>query len=68
VRLLSKAQVLDRVPVTFPTLWAWMRAGKFPRARIIGSKSCWVESEVEAWIAARPLRRLKGDAADMEVT
>jgi len=32
-RLLSKAQVLQRVPFTYPTLWAWMRKGSFPRAR-----------------------------------
>ena len=60
-RLLSKAQVLARVPVTFPTLWAWMRKGEFPRARSIGGKSVWIESEIEAWIAARPVRKLKGD-------
>jgi predicted DNA-binding transcriptional regulator AlpA len=40
-----------------------MRAGKFPRAKIIGHRSVWVEAEVYAWIAARPLRPLKGDAA-----
>lgn len=60
-RLLSKAQVLARVPVTFPTLWAWQRQGRFPRARVVGGKSCWIESEVDAWIAALPVRPLKGD-------
>ena len=60
LRLLTKAQVLARVPVSYPTLWAWQRQGKFPRAKIIGSRSVWVEAEVEAWIAARPLRPLKG--------
>ena len=67
-RLLSKAQVLARVPVTFPTLWAWMRKGKFPRARSIGGKSVWIESEIEAWIATRPVRRLKGDGEAADVT
>jgi predicted DNA-binding transcriptional regulator AlpA len=60
-RLLTKAQVLALVPVTFPTIWAWMRAGKFPRAKIIGTRSVWVEAEIYAWIAARPQRPLKGD-------
>src|SRR5262245_58330258 len=32
---LSKAQVLKKVPVTAPTLWAWVRAGKFPKPRDI---------------------------------
>jgi predicted DNA-binding transcriptional regulator AlpA len=61
VRLLTKAEVLERVGRTFPTIWAWMRAGKFPRARDLGGRPAWVESEVEAWIAALPIRRFKGD-------
>jgi prophage regulatory protein len=61
VRLISKPEVLDRVGVTFPTIWKWMREGKFPRSRQLGGKSCWIESEVEAWINALPVRRLKGD-------
>lgn len=63
VRLISKPEVLDRVGVTFPTIWKWMREGKFPRSRELGGKSCWIESEVEAWINALPTRRLKGDEA-----
>ncbi len=61
-RLLSKAQVLQRVPFTYPTLWSWMRKGLFPRARQVGGKTCWLESEINAWITAQPLRRFKGDA------
>jgi prophage regulatory protein len=63
VRLISKPEVLDRVGVTFPTIWKWMREGKFPRSRVLGGKTAWIESEVEAWIAALPVRRLKGDRA-----
>jgi prophage regulatory protein len=62
IRVLSKREVLDRLGVTFPTIWKWMRAGKFPRARELGpGKSCWVESEINEWILTRPIRRLKGD-------
>ena len=32
-RLISKAEVLDRIGVTYPTLWVWMRRGVFPRSR-----------------------------------
>jgi predicted DNA-binding transcriptional regulator AlpA len=40
--LLSKAQVLKKVPVTEPTLWAWVRAGKFPKPRDISpNKTVW---------------------------
>jgi prophage regulatory protein len=60
--LLDKKQVINRVGVSFPTIWKWMRAGKFPRARTVGDlKSVWLESEVEAWVAALPLSRLKDD-------
>ena len=57
---LSKAQVLKKIPVTGPTLWSWVRAGKFPRPRAISdNKTVWVEAEVDAWMRARPLRNYK---------
>ena len=56
---LSKAQVLKKIPVTAPTLWAWVRAGKFSRPRTISpNKSCWVAHEVE-WMKKQPLRTYK---------
>lgn len=63
IRLMSKGEVLDRVGVSFPTLWRWMRADKFPRARDDGSgmMPVWLAHEVEAWILSRPLRTFKGD-------
>jgi predicted DNA-binding transcriptional regulator AlpA len=58
--LLSKAQVLKKVPVTAPTLWSWVRQGKFPRPRAISpNKTVWLASEVDAWILAQPLRSYK---------
>jgi predicted DNA-binding transcriptional regulator AlpA len=60
--LLTKQDVLKITRVTFPTIWTWMRAGKFPRSRIVVGKSMWLSSEVDAWLAALPLRPLKGDA------
>jgi predicted DNA-binding transcriptional regulator AlpA len=62
-RLIGKPEVLERVNVTFPTLWLWMREGKFPRSRDVGGKAVWVESEIDSWIEGLPIRRLKGDAA-----
>jgi prophage regulatory protein len=57
---LSKAQVLKKVPVTAPTLWAWVRAGKFPKPRGLGpNKTVWVEAEVDAWMQAQPTREYK---------
>ena len=36
VRLLDKAQVCAVAGVSFPTIWSWMRQGRFPRARVVG--------------------------------
>jgi predicted DNA-binding transcriptional regulator AlpA len=60
-RLLSKREVLIRTCASYPTIWLWMREGTFPRSRELGGKTAWLESEIEAWISNRPVRRLKGD-------
>jgi predicted DNA-binding transcriptional regulator AlpA len=62
-RLLSKSDICAIANVSFPTVWAWMRAGQFPRSRVVGGKSMWVSTEIEAWLAALPRRPLKGDDA-----
>jgi predicted DNA-binding transcriptional regulator AlpA len=62
VYLLNKAEVCAIANVTFPTLWAWMRAGSFPRARVVGGKSMWRSDDIDAWLANLPVRPLKGDA------
>jgi prophage regulatory protein len=63
-RLLSKGEVLDKVGVTYPIIWKWMREGKFPRSVELGGKVAWHEHEVDSWIANLPRRRLKGDAVN----
>jgi predicted DNA-binding transcriptional regulator AlpA len=62
IRLLTKREVIDMTHVSYPTLWSWMRQGKFPRSRVTGRKIVWLASEVEAWMLALPVRELKGDA------
>jgi predicted DNA-binding transcriptional regulator AlpA len=62
-RLLSKREVLAIVGVSYPTIWSMMRANTFPRSRVVGGKSMWLSSEIEAWLAALPVRQLKGDAS-----
>lgn len=64
MRLLSKSEVLAIAGVSYPTIWSWMRAGKFPRSRIVGGKSMWVSTEVDEWMQRLPLRPLKGDVAE----
>jgi len=57
---LSKAQVLKKIPVTAPTLWAWVRAGKFPRPRAISpNRTAWIEAEIDSWMQSRPHREYK---------
>ena len=63
-RLIFKREVLRRVGLSYPTIWKMMREGRFPRSRVCGGKSAWLEAEVEAWIEGLPIRQLKGDAAD----
>jgi predicted DNA-binding transcriptional regulator AlpA len=59
VRLLSKRQLLDRVPLSFPSIWQMMRRGEFPAARTIGSRPFWLESEINEWVSSRPVRTYK---------
>jgi predicted DNA-binding transcriptional regulator AlpA len=49
-RLMSKAEVLVVAGCTYPTLWKMMREGNFPRSRVVGGKSMWISSEVDAWM------------------
>jgi predicted DNA-binding transcriptional regulator AlpA len=58
-RLLSKGEMLDKVGVTYPTVWKLMRQGMFPRSVVIGGKVAWLEHEVDEYIARLPRRRLK---------
>lgn len=62
IRLMAKSEVLAITGVSFPTVWAWMRKGAFPRSRIVGGRSRWLSSDIDAWLEALPVRRLKGDA------
>ena len=60
-RLLLKAEVLDRVRVSYPTLWDWMKQGTFPRGIFVGAKVCWFEDEVDAFLNARRRQVFKSD-------
>jgi predicted DNA-binding transcriptional regulator AlpA len=66
LQYMSKAEVLKIVPVSYPTLWSWMRAGAFPRSRRVGNKRngkvMWLKHEVDAWMVSQPFATLKGDS------
>lgn len=59
--VIDKAELCFRLGVTFTTIWNWMRAGEFPRARALGGKSVWLKSEVDEWIKGLPVQPYKGD-------
>ena len=60
LRLLPQREVCALVGVTAPTLWKWTRDGKFPKARVMnGGKLGYLAHEVEEWILALPLQKLK---------
>jgi predicted DNA-binding transcriptional regulator AlpA len=64
IRLIYKSELLELIGVSYGSIFSWMRAGKFPVAREIGpggrgTRIAWIESEVHAWLAARPQRRMK---------
>ncbi len=65
-RLLTRKQVLEIVPVSYATLWQWMREGQFPRALKIGpnSRVAWRADEVQAYVDSRPRQQLKGDLSE----
>jgi predicted DNA-binding transcriptional regulator AlpA len=61
VRLLGKPEVMAITGTSYPTIWQWMRDGKFPRSRIHGGRSMWLSTEINDYLAGLPLRPLKGD-------
>jgi predicted DNA-binding transcriptional regulator AlpA len=62
-RLIDRVTLLDKVPLSYATVWNLMRKGEFPRSKFVGDRTFWLEHEVDAWIEAMPNRPLKGDAA-----
>jgi predicted DNA-binding transcriptional regulator AlpA len=58
-RLLTRAEVLARIPITYPTLWQWTREGRFPPPRYYGSRTFWLASEIDGWIRDMPVRKFK---------
>ena len=61
MRLMSRRQVLDLIPISYPKIWALMQRGEFPRSLAIGGECVWREDEVHAWIDNLSKVKLKGD-------
>ena len=50
MRFLRIADVLERVPVSRPTIYRLIERREFPRPVKIGSTSLWPEHEVDQWM------------------
>ena len=60
-RLLRLSEVQTRTALGRTTIYRKMREGSFPQPLKIGARAVrWLESEIEAWLAARP--RATGDS------
>ncbi len=60
-RLLRLSEVQTRTALGRTTIYRKMREGSFPEPLKIGARAVrWPESEIEAWLAARP--RATGDS------
>lgn len=50
-RLIRIADVLEIIPVSRSTFWAWVRTGKFPAPiKLSAGVSCWRKKDVISWI------------------
>ena len=57
-RLITRRELCQIVPYTPQHILRLEKAGKFPRRVQVGpNRVAWLESEVEAWVAARVAER-----------
>jgi len=56
-KFLNFKQVSDRVSLSRSPLYRRIREGKFPKPVKLGGMSRWVESEIDAWMAALVIAR-----------
>jgi predicted DNA-binding transcriptional regulator AlpA len=59
--LIYKPELLELIGASYPTIWAWMRADRFPRGLLIGGRLAWYRAEVADWLTKQPRQVLKGD-------
>jgi prophage regulatory protein len=60
MNLLRKPAVLKKTGLSYPTIYRYMQAGKFPLPVQLGPNSvAWVEKEVDDWSASRPRASIK---------
>ena len=62
-RLILKPELLQRVGLSYTTIYNLMRKGRFPRSvTLTDDRVAWHEHEVNEWVQTLPRQRLKGDS------
>jgi prophage regulatory protein len=58
VRLITKKQLLQRIPYTIQHIQRLEAQGRFPgRVQVGPNRVAWIESEIDEWLAARVAAR-----------
>ena len=59
-KFLSKPEVLGMTGLSHVTQWRMEKRGEFPKRRQISpNRVAWLESEILAWMASRPVSKIK---------
>lgn len=56
-QLLTRAMLVELVPVTAMSLWRWIKKGTFPRPIVFNRRNYWRQSEIQAWIEGQSRKR-----------
>ena len=65
-RFVRKRELLERVGSTYATIILMMEKGEFPKPVEYSNGPRWLDSEVTAWMHARPRRLVRGDPGAKE--
>jgi predicted DNA-binding transcriptional regulator AlpA len=57
---LTKAQVLQLLPICATSLWSIVRRGELPPPQILGNRPVWRTSVIENYMRTRAVRLYKG--------
>ena len=53
-KFLREPAVLDRIPISRATLWAWIQQGQFPKPVRLGPNTvAWQLDDIDTWSASR---------------
>jgi len=55
-QLLTRARLLEIVPVSDVALWRWCKSGTFTSPIKVGRRCFWKRAEVQAWIDRQTMK------------